>query len=59
MENTCPHDGGTLELTHLTYIEECPKCGYCFDVAHGKEVEHSWVYGDGYPNEDYEDDEEE
>ena len=52
MENLCPKDGTPLQLTHLTYIEECPNCGYYFDVAHDKEVEREWVYGDGYPNDD-------
>ncbi len=59
MEYKCPKDGTPLQLTHMIYIEECPKCGYCFDVAHDKEVEREWVYGDGYPDdEDFVSDEE-
>lgn len=58
MENVCPKDGTPLQLTHLTYIEECPKCGYCFDAYHDREVEREWVYGDGYPDDDSDDDSE-
>lgn len=55
VENKCPHDGATLVQTHLMYIEACPKCEYCFDVAHGREVEYEWVYGD-YDEDEFEDD---
>lgn len=41
----CPHDGSSLELSHMMYIEVCPQCQYCYDVFHGKEVDYGWVYG--------------
>lgn len=44
-ENKCPHDGSTLELSHMMYIEICPVCEYCYDVFHGKEVDYGWVFG--------------
>ncbi len=54
----CLKCNSLMGLTHLMYIEECLKCGTCFDVFHDKEVDRTWVYGDGFPDdEDYEDEE--
>ena len=52
----CPKCNTLMSDTHLMFIEECVKCGTCFDVYHDNEVEREWVYGDDNPD-DYEDDE--
>lgn len=53
----CPKCNVVMNNTHLMFIEQCPKCDMCFDVFHDKEVEYEWVYGDGYPDDDIDEDE--
>ncbi len=51
----CPNCQTLMSMTHLLYIEECLHCGYLHDVFHDKEVDRTWVYGDGYPDDDEDD----
>jgi hypothetical protein len=52
IEHKCPHDGSTLEDSGMLYIEVCPKCQYCYDVFHGKEVSYDWAFGVADPDDD-------
>lgn len=40
----CLNCNEPMNMTHLTFIEECPTCGNCYDLLHGIEVKREWVY---------------